>query len=85
MTDLIADITDIGGGRGDGVAAMTSTVLRPAYSRTGTIAPVIAHTVAIVDAHFTMTDLGRGPPCWRAAWARGCSRGMVSIPSSDEP
>lgn len=85
MTDLIADITDIGGGRGDGVATMTSTVLRPAYSRTGTIAPVLAHTVAIVDGHFTMTDLDPGPAVLEISMGSWVQSWDVSIPASDEP
>ncbi|NKS17752.1 hypothetical protein GS490_15645 [Rhodococcus hoagii] len=85
MTDLHADITDIGGGRGDGYATMTSTVLRPANSRPGTIAPVLSHTVKIVDGKFTMTNLDPGPAklgirmgAWDEEWP-------VNIPDSSEP
>lgn len=85
MTDLVADITDVGGGRGDGVATMTSTVLRPAYSRTGTIAPVLAHTVAIVDGRFSMTDLDPGPAVLEISMGSWVQSWDVSIPASVEP
>ncbi|MCU7527390.1 hypothetical protein [Prescottella equi] len=60
-------------------------MLRPAYSRTGTIAPVIAHTVAIVDGHFTMTDLDPGPAVLEISMGSWVQSWDVSIPSSDEP
>ncbi|MBM4495696.1 hypothetical protein GS426_05820 [Rhodococcus hoagii] len=40
MTTITGDLYDIAGGRGDGVAEITSTVLRPANSHLGTIVPV---------------------------------------------
>ncbi|ORM18350.1 hypothetical protein [Prescottella equi] len=85
MTDLHADITDIGGGRGDGFASMTSTVLRPANSRTGTIAPVLPYTVKIVDGQFTMTNLDPGPAKLEIRIGAWVEEWPVNIPDSSEP
>lgn len=85
MTDLHADITDIAGGRRDGIASMTSTVLRPANSRPGTIAPVVPHTVKIVDGVFTMTGLDPGPAALEIRMGSWVQSWDVTIPESVEP
>ncbi|ORL11660.1 hypothetical protein A6I85_17235 [Prescottella equi] len=84
MTDLHADITDIAGGRRDGTATMTSMVLRPAYSRSGTIAPVIPHQVRITDGTFTMTNLDPGPATLEISMGAWVESWSVNIPDADE-
>lgn len=85
MTDLRADISTIAGGRHDGIVTVTSTVLRPANSHSGIIAPVVSDQVAIRDGVFEITGLDPGPAqvevqlgAWRDSW-------LVVIPDSAEP
>jgi hypothetical protein len=85
MTDLLADITDIAGGRRNGTATVTSMSLRQASTGGGTIAPVVSHEVTVKAGVFEMKGLDPGPAeveVWIGAWRQSW---LVVIPDSPTP
>ncbi|NKR90330.1 hypothetical protein GS885_25725 [Rhodococcus hoagii] len=85
MTDVVDDMFTIAGRRGNGVATIRSTVLRPANASTGAITPD-DHRFDIVAGRLEMRNLDPGPAelhirmdTWVMPWKK------VSIPVSTTP
>ncbi len=84
MTDVIGDLFDIAGMRGDGEAVIWSTVLRPSATGPGSVTPE-RHRFLVESGILSMPGLNPGPArlrirmgTWRQEWD-------VSVPDSSTP
>ncbi|WP_164873373.1 hypothetical protein [Rhodococcus xishaensis] len=83
MTDVVGDLFDIAGRRGNGTATVRSTAIRPSVDRTGTVTPV-EHRFDIVDGVLSMPGLEPGPAKLRIQLGSWVFRQDVNIPESDD-
>ncbi|GEM_PF-6020868 len=84
MTDILGDLYDIAGGRGDGVAEITSTVLRPANSHPGTVVP-IRRVFQVAAGQLSLTDIDPGPALLEISMEGWFFSEVVNVPESATP